>query len=124
MNVKTGFWQEKLADGTVADSFVRLLESFMFGFLCAYTFFSFKSYELHFEEYTKLLRDGCLTEQGFNMLIMQLKQIDWNIFWVLVMATVAPKVIQKFAETKAGIKDTSESTVTTIQTDKSERAVT
>lgn len=118
MKAKTGFWQELQADGSVAYSFMRLLESFFFGLLSAYTFFSSQSYELHFAEYIKLLRDKCITEQSFNMLTSQLKRIDWDIFVILVVATVVPKAIQKFAEMKTGFKDTSETTTTTTSTDK------
>jgi hypothetical protein len=121
MKTKIGFWQELQVDGSVANSFMRLLESFFFALLCAYTFFSFQSYEKHFREYTQLLRDKCITEQSYNMLISMLKHIDWDIFVILVIASVVPKAIQKFAELKTGVKDTSESTTTTTVTDKSSK---
>lgn len=118
MKAKVGFWQELYPGGVIGNSFMRLLESFFFMLLCAYTFFTNQSYELHFTEYVKLLRDKCITEQSFNMLTSQLKRIDWDIFAILVIATVVPKAIQKFAEMKTGIKDSSESTTTTTSTDK------
>lgn len=121
MKAKAGFWQELQADGSVANSFMRLLESFFFLLLCTYTFFSNQSYESHFVEYIKLLRDKCITEQSFNMLTSQLKRIDWDIFVILVVATVVPKAIQKFAELKTGVKDTSESTTTTTVIDKTSK---
>lgn len=118
MKTKTGFWQELQQDGSISNSFMRLLESFFFGLLCAYTFFSNQSYESHFNSYLQLLRDSCITEQSFNMLVSQLKRIDWDIFTILVVATVVPKAIQKFAEMRTGINDTTEKTTeTTITTD-------
>jgi hypothetical protein len=66
----------------------------------------------------KLLTSKCISEQSFNMLTSQLKRIDWDIFAILVIASVVPKAIQKFAEVKTGIKDTSESTTSTTTTDK------
>lgn len=117
--IKAGFWQELHPDGSVTDSFMRFLETLFFIFLCAYTFFSFIYYESHFQEYTKLLTQNCITEQSYNMLISQLKIIDWDIFMILVIATVVPKAIQKFAEMKTGIKDSSETTETTTKTEKS-----
>ena len=117
MTNKAGFWQEKQADGSISDSFMRLLETLFFILLCVYTFFSFVYYESHFQEYTKLLTQKSITEQSYNMLISQLKIIDWDIFSILVIATVVPKAIQKFAEMKTGIKDSSITTETTIKTD-------
>lgn len=116
--VKTGFLQELQSDGSIANSSVRLFSCFFFVFLCIYTFASFHSYEDQFTIYVTLLREKCITEQSFNMLVNQMKKIDWDIFAILVFATVAPKVIQKFAETKIGVKDISESSTTTIKTDK------
>ena len=116
---QTGFFQELQQNGMIANSFMRLLESFFFALLCAYTWFSNQSYESHFSEYIKLLRDKCITEQSFNMLISQLKRIDWDIFAILVVATVVPKAIQKFAEMKTGVKDTSETSITKTEITKS-----
>jgi len=115
-NTKAGFWQEVQADGSVTNSFMRLLETWFFGLLCAYTFFSFVFYENHFKQFTQLRTDNLITEQSYNMLISQLKIIDWDIFCILVIATVVPKAIQKFAEMKTGIKDSSETTETTTKT--------
>lgn len=119
MKAQVGFLQEKLADGTLSDSNVRLFSCFFFAFLCIYTFVSLHSYEDQFAIYVSLLERGCLTEQSFNLLVMQLKKIDWDIFLILTVATVAPKVIQKFAETKLGGKDTSETSVTKTEITKS-----
>jgi hypothetical protein len=118
MKARVGFWQELQVDGSVSNSFMRLLESFFFGLLCSYTFFSFQSYATHFADYVKLLRDKCITEQSFNMLISQLKHVDWDIFTILVIATVVPKAIQKFAELKTGIKDTETTTTSKSETTK------
>ena len=117
MTTKAGFWQEKQADGSISDSFMRLLETLFFILLCVYTFFSFVYYESHFQQFTKLRIDKLISEQSYNMLISQLKIIDWDIFSILVIATVVPKAIQKFAEMKTGIKDSSITTETTIKTD-------
>lgn len=121
MKAKTGFWQELQVDGSIANSFMRLLETFFFGLLCAYTFISNQSYESHFDDYVQLLRDKCISEQSFNMITSQLKRIDWDIFVILVIASVVPKAIQKFAELKTGVKDTSESTSTTTTVDKTSK---
>jgi hypothetical protein len=116
--VKIGFLQEFQSDGTISNSFMRLLEALFFILLCAYVYLSSHSYETHFQEYVKLLTSKCISEQSFNMLTSQLKRIDWDIFAILVIASVVPKAIQKFAEVKTGIKDTSESTTSTTTTDK------
>lgn len=105
---KYGFWQESLPDGNASSSFMRLLETLFFIILCAYMFFSNQSYEFHFAQYVQLLKDKCITEQSFNMLITQQSRIDWDIFSILVVATVVPKAIQKFAEVRTGVKSTTE----------------
>jgi len=117
---KIGFFQEVQANGSVANSFMRLLELLFFILLCAYTFFSFVAYNAQLIEYTTLLKTNCITEQSYNMLVSQLKRIDWDIFVILVIASVVPKAIQKFAEAKTGVKDTTESSVTTTTIDKSQ----
>ena len=119
MKAKTGFLQELQPDGSIADSNVRLFSCFFFVFLCVYTFASFHSYEDQFTMYVTLLRENCITEQSFNILVIQIKKIDWDIFALIVFATVAPKVIQKFAETKVGAKDTSETSTTKTEITKS-----
>lgn len=108
MAAKAGFWQEISINGTIANSFMRLLESFFFGLTVAYWWFSKVAYDNHFSEYVKLLRDNCITEQSFNMLVNGLKMIDWDVFLILVVATTVPKAIQKYAEMKTGIKTTEE----------------
>jgi len=120
---EVGFWQEILANGKIAKSFMRLLESFFFILLCTYTYFSFVSYHAQFAIYVDLLRNNCITEQTFVALTLQLKQINWDVFGILVVATVVPKAIQKFAEAKTGIKDTTESSVTTTTIDKTQTTV-
>lgn len=120
---KIGFLQEMQANGSVANSFMRLLELLFFGLLCVYTFFSFVSYDAQFIEYTSLLKTNCITEQSYNMLVNQLHRIDWDIFIILVIAAVVPKAIQKFAEAKTGIKDIVESSTTTTTIDKTQTTV-
>ena len=122
--VKTGFFQELQADGSVANSFIRLLEFFFFGLLSAYTFFSFVAYQSNLAQYVKLLEEKVISEQTFNVFIIQTKRIDWDIFLVLVVATVAPKVIQKFAEAKGGIKDITETTTSTKSSDQTVKTTT
>lgn len=119
MKAKTGFLQELQSDGSIANSIVRLFSCFFFIFLCIYTFASFYSYEEQLATYVVLLREKCITEQSFNILVIQIKKIDWDIFALIVFATVAPKVIQKFAETKISAKDINESTTTKTETTKS-----
>jgi len=114
---KTGFFQEKQSDGSIADSWIRALSLLFFILLCAFLVFSYLSYKSNIVEFTKLLRDGSITEQSFNVLFTQIKMIDWDILLLLVTATVAPKVIQKFAEAKTGIKDTTETTTKTSTSD-------
>ena len=108
MKSKYGFWQESQPDGSASNSFMRLLETFFFFVLCGYVFISNQSYEFHFAQYVQLLKDKCITEQSFNALILQLTRIDWDIFSILVVATVVPKAIQKFAEVRTGVKSTTE----------------
>jgi hypothetical protein len=113
MKGKTGFLEEVQKDGSVSRSFMRLLEALFFVLLIIYMFFSNESYESHFAQYVQLLRDKSISEQSFNMLMTQLKRIDWDIFTILVVATVVPKAIQKFAEMRTGVKDTSETSTIT-----------
>ena len=108
-----GFLQELQTNGQIANSFIRKISAFFFGLLVMYMFFSNKSYEDHFSRYVQLLQAKALSQESFITLTMQLKRIEDYIFLILILAVVAPKVIQKFAEAKTGIKDTSESTTTT-----------
>ena len=114
--IKAGFWQEVQSDGSITNSFMRLLETWFFGLLCAYTFFSFVLYRSNFAQFTQLRIDKLISEESYIMLMSQLKIINWDIFAILVVATVVPKAIQKFAEMKTGIKDSSETTETTTKT--------
>jgi hypothetical protein len=108
MKAKVGFFQELQRDGSVGNSFMRMLEMFFFGLLIVFLFFSFRSYKSSLALYTKLLEERSISEQSFNVLALQTKVIDWNVLLLLVTATVAPKVIQKFAESKTGGKDSME----------------
>ena len=105
MKATVGFLQEMLPGGVVANSFMRKLETFFFIILCLYMITSKLSYDAHFQEYIKLLREGCLTEQSFIVLTSQLRMFEWNIFTILVCATVVPKTVSKFAEMQTGVKD-------------------
>lgn len=113
MKAKVGFFQELQADGSIADSFIRGLSALFFVLLSVFIVLSYLSYKSNIGEFAKLLRDKSITEQSFNVLFTQIKMIDWDILLLLITATVAPKVIQKFAEAKTGVKDSTEATTKT-----------
>ena len=117
MKAKVGFFQELQPDGSVADSFIRGLSALFFVLLSVFIVLSYLSYKSNIGEFTRLLRDKCITEQSFNVLFTQVKMIDWDILLLLITATVAPKVIQKFAEAKTGVKDSTETTTKTASTE-------
>lgn len=117
MKAKTGFFQELQPDGSIANSSIRLFMLFFFILLCAYTSSSLLIYQNNLDHFIVLLKDKCITEQSFNMLVLQTNKIDWNVFTILVIATVVPKAIQKFAEMKTGFKDTTETTTKTSTSD-------
>ena len=120
MKAKTGFFQELQWDGTVADSWIRLISTFFFALTCVFIFLSHKTYQNNTALFAKQLQDKVISEQSFNVLMLQTKEYDWNVLLLLVSATVAPKVIQKFAEAKTGVNDTTE---TITKTATSEQAV-
>jgi biotin transporter BioY len=113
MKAKTGFFQELQADGSISNSFIRGLSALFFILLCGFVVLSYLSYKSNIAEFIKLLKDKNISEQSFNVLFVQTKMIDWDILLLLVTATVAPKVIQKFAEAKTGVKDTTETNTET-----------
>ena len=108
MKSQIGFLQELQLNGTVANSFIRKLETMFFCILVLYMAGATLLYQNHFNQFISLLKENCITEQSFNMLISQLKMYDWDTLLILIVATVAPKVVQKFAETKIGIRSESE----------------
>jgi hypothetical protein len=109
MKSDIGFLQELQMNGQVANSFMRKLETMFFCILVVYMAGSSLLYQNHFNQFVTLLKAGCITEQSFNMLISNLKMYDWDTLLILIVATVAPKVVQKFAEAKTGIKIETES---------------
>lgn len=100
---KIGTHQELLPGGIIAESWMRKAETAAFIFWFLLTTFQCVSYELHFFEFSGLLRAGKLSEQTFETLILQLKMIDWSIFLIGGVFTFSPKAAQKFAEVK-GLK--------------------
>lgn len=115
--VKVGFFQELQGDGSVANSWIRMLSLLFFILLCGFILLSFRAYQSNLALFTKLLQDKSITEQSFNVLVLQTKSLDWNVLLLFVTATVAPKVIQKFAEAKSGIKDSTESIIKTASSE-------
>lgn len=113
-----GFLQELQLNGQVANSFIRKLEALFFVVLVAYMTVAILVYQNHFNQYVVLLRESFLSEQSFNTLVSQLRMYDWDTLLILIVATVAPKVVQKFAEAKIGVTGSSENTTTTTTSDK------
>jgi hypothetical protein len=116
MKAIAGFLQEVQASGSVTWSWVRKLSAMFFVLLVAYTATSLWMYIYQFNYYTWLLAKHLITEQTFVVLIQQLERINWDIFLILVLATVAPKVIQKFAEVKTGSGSSLKTTTSTTET--------
>jgi hypothetical protein len=119
MKAEVGFFQELQPNGIVANSFIRGLEALFFVLLCIYVFLSFRSYHSNIDEFILLLKNKCITEQSFNVLILQTKPMDWDILLLFITATVAPKVIQKFAEMRTGVKDSTETITKTASSEQS-----
>ena len=122
MKTNIGFLQERQPDGTVADSMTRLSMPFFFVLLCVYMYFSSQSYENHFNKLVEMAStkpEAIISEQSFIALNQGLKRFDETILLILSCLVVAPKVLQKIFESKMGIKDSSETTETTIKTEKS-----
>ena len=113
---KTGFLQELQSDGSVANSLIRLLEILFFALLVIYTCGSTLLYQVHFQTYGQLLKDTLIDKSTYMLLIKDLVPINWDIFLILITATVAPKVIQKFAEAKTGISDSPNSSTESKET--------
>lgn len=126
MKAKIKLWQELQPDGSVADSWIRILSMLSFILLCGYLYYSISWYKEIFRTYTDLLntKPSGISEQTYITLTMQLKQVDQMIFVTLVALTAAPKVIQKAIEawsngkfgssTSTTSKSTSEETTKTI----------
>lgn len=98
MKADIGTFQELQADGKIAESFTRKLSAATFVAWWVYFGFSYAAYESHFNKYCDLVKQKVITESSFNLVVSESKMVDWNIFLLLAVATVAPKVIQKFAE--------------------------
>jgi hypothetical protein len=98
-----GTFQELQPNGKIAESWTRKLSAVTFVFLWVYTAFSCYSYETHFNKYTDMVTSKAISEQSFNLSVSELKMINWDVFLILIVATVAPKIVQKFAEYKGTI---------------------
>jgi len=99
-----GTYQELQPNGMIADSWTRKSGSWAFAFWVLTTIYFCASYEYHFYVLSKItLRN-------------QLEVINWTIFGFFGLAVFAPKALQKFAETKAGIKSTIETESTSTKT--------
>lgn len=107
MKATVGTFQELQPNGTIAESFTRKASALTFVFWWVYFGFSYASYQSHFAKYCDLVSQKVITEQSFNMVVSELKMVDWDIFLLLAIAAVAPKVIQKFAEHKTGTQQTN-----------------
>lgn len=112
MKSKIRFWQEIQPDGSIADSWIRALSCLSFILLCIYLWYSLILYRELFSKYTDMVTAKVISDQTYVALTMQLKQVDELVFWVLVLLTAAPKVIQKFAETWVNKTGSSSSTST------------
>ena len=116
MSATIGFLQEELPSGKISNSLIRKLSALFFVLLVAYTGVAMLLYQTHFQTFGQLLKDGLIDKATYMLLIKDLVPINWDIFLILITATVAPKVIQKFAEAKTGIPDsTTESKETTTK---------
>ena len=113
MKAKTGFFQELQGDGSIANSSTRLFQLLMFMLLTAYMYSSISIHQSNVAQFISLLKEKSITEQTFITLMLQTKNLDWDALLLLVSATVVPKVIQKFAEARTGIKDTTETSTET-----------
>ena len=98
MKASIGFLQEELPSGKISNSLIRKLSALFFTLLVAYTSVAMLLYQSHFQTYVQLLKDSLIDKATYMLLIKDLTPINWDIFLILITATVAPKVIQKFAE--------------------------
>lgn len=115
MKSDIGITQEELASGKIATSLMRVSSFITLLILIGYMVIANASYEHHFDQYVELMKVKTISEQSFNALILQLNRFDWDIVVILLVAAFVPKAIQKFAEAKTGIKDSTETTTTTKQ---------
>lgn len=111
-----GTYQELQPNGMIADSWMRRAATWTFVFWVLTTIYFCASYEYHFYTLSQMVStkvgestEGIISQQTFITLINQLEVINWTIFAFFGLAVFAPKALQKFAETKMGIKSTTES---------------
>jgi len=113
MKSDIGYNQEELPSGKIASSSIRIMSFIALGILVGYLVVANISFEHRFDRYVELMKSKTITEQSFNTLVLELKRFDWDIVVILLVAAFVPKAIQKFAEAKTGIKDSTETTTTT-----------
>ncbi|HAQ19616.1 MAG TPA: hypothetical protein DCR40_10355 [Prolixibacteraceae bacterium] len=114
-----GTYQELQPNGMIADSWTRKSGSWAFAFWVLTTIYFCASYEYHFYVLSKMVSitpEPAISQQTFITLLNQLEVINWTIFGFFGLAVFAPKALQKFAETKAGIKSTIETESTSTKT--------
>jgi hypothetical protein len=105
-NSEIGLHQELQPNGMIATSWTRNAASWTFVFWVITTIYYCASYEYHFYLLSKMvgtsIGDGktVINEQTFITLLNQLEVINWTIFGFFGLAMFAPKVLQKFAETR------------------------
>lgn len=104
MKADIGFHQELQPDGKIANSWMRKWES-IFGIVTVlyfavscYSFLSLRAKLVY------ALLDKVISEQTYNSVMLTLTLVDITVFVMLLVATFAPKVVQKFAEMKLGVK--------------------
>ena len=108
--------QEELPSGKIASSAMRVSSFIALGILIGYLIVSDISYEHHFDRYVELMKGRTITEQSFNALVIDLKRFEWDIVVIFLVAAFVPKAIQKFAEAKTGVKESTETTTSTKTT--------
>ena len=111
-----GTYQELQPNGMIADSWIRKAATWTFVFWVLTTIYFCASYEYHFYVLSQMVstmvgdqKEGVISQQTYITLLNQLEVINWTIFAFFGLAVFAPKALQKFAETKMGVKSTTES---------------
>jgi hypothetical protein len=102
-----GFLQEEQPNGKIANSTVRVMSYLALLGLAVYMYFANYYYEKHFNTFVDLVSRDLITQETFTATLMQQGKYEEWIIMLFFSAAFAPKVIQKFIETKAGVKDKS-----------------
>lgn len=104
MKSDIGILQEELPSGKVTTSSMRILSFCAFAMLGVIIYFENASYESHFDRFTQLMSDGKITESTYNTLLMQQTRFDQWLIVAFLVASFAPKAIQKLIEIYLGTK--------------------